>query len=432
MQVKHLDVESAATRMDLHPLRRKTPNTLVRQSAVSRSELRVVTQLKVISKCSLPGGSRSKSFAWKHIGELHYCPDEENSESEKAVLVDKDFLFCQPCLLREQNRYKANKNGHLSEVKRYSRSTSSSTMVEHLLQVHDIKEEKEETPSTSLAKFLKPDKACLQPAKNSQELAQDLAIWFSLDLEPFSKVEKKGFRHFMEKNMPKLEMPSESSVRRSALSETYDMVKRQVINDMEDVPAVCLLFDGWTDKYRMQSYMGIKAAYINQDWEFRIITISCKSLDLHTASSIADHIRKELQPFINIRKTKLYSTHDGAANMRKASSLLRVNKMTHCSAHAINLLLMADGVLKTVQLCVLIESCKEIVKCLNFKGHMIEEELKTMHDRDFIENMMEKIASAEEEISLDERFSLDQVVIANIETQFPIQISVYHSIMKSI
>lgn len=392
--------------------RKRTNKNVSVLSGISWRDRAEIAKLKVIPRIH-QGSSRSSAIAWHHIGELHFQKEEiiDGQTETRDILVDPDHFYCQVCLIKEQGKYEKAQNGHVSRVARYKRTTSTYSMNEHLETQHDIRPKKS-LPSTSsqmsMNQFLRKDKV-LPPAQSTCEIAEDIALWFALDLKPFSSIEQKGFKFFMAKNIPQIELPDEGSVRRTALRKLYSTLKDEVTEEICKAPAICLLFDGWTDKYKARGYLGLRVMYITE-WEPRIVTLSCKSLDSHTAESICKHVRAELASFIDDPSgIKLFSTHDGASNMKKTSRLLKVKFNAHCSAHVLNLLLVSDGIERTESLVDLIEKCQRIVKTLSFKGHIIEDELANSYDRDFIENVMNRVSAVEQELSLDDQFALEKV-----------------------
>ena len=128
------------------------------------------------------------------------------------------------------------------------------------------------------------------------------SVWFCLDLMPFNTVDKDVFNYFFSKNTPQFIKPNEATIRRVALLQVYDEVKLQLLEDLQNVRTLNIMFDCWTDKYRRQPYMGIRIAYVNDDWNYRIATVSCKVLASHTGEAIACHAKNELKSIIGKRK----------------------------------------------------------------------------------------------------------------------------------
>jgi len=83
-------------------------------------------------------------------------------------------------------------------------------------------------------------------------------LWIALDLEPFTTVNNTGLRYFFAKNFPHLYIPDESTLRKNYLQDVYDMVVDKVNADLENVPTINLMFDGWMDKYHAVHYLGLR------------------------------------------------------------------------------------------------------------------------------------------------------------------------------
>lgn len=94
---------------------------------------------------------------------------------------------------------------------------------------------------------------------------------------------------------------------------------------IQDVPAICIMFDGWTDKYRARPYVGLRVSFI-KDWKYHVVSLSCQVLVGHTGQQLADHVSNVINSFFRDPKKMIRSTcHDGAANMVKASKVLKVD-----------------------------------------------------------------------------------------------------------
>ena len=70
----------------------------------------------------------------------------------------------------------------------------------------------------------------------------------------------------------------------------------------------------------------------------------------------------------NYKQKVLFNTHDGAAVMTKTSKLLKVKECQHCTAQALNLLLMTDIITKNSSISGLLRKCKSVVKTLHYKA----------------------------------------------------------------
>jgi len=77
--------------------------------------------------------------------------------------------------------------------------------------------------------------------------------------------------------------------------------------------------------------------------------------------------------------------------MMKVSKLLKVTECQHCVAHAVNLLLMTDSLLKVQSIMVLVKKCKDIVTTLHFKCDLLEQEGKDTNNEVAANKLIEKI-----------------------------------------
>ena len=81
------------------------------------------------------------------------------------------------------------------------------------------------------------------------------------------------------------------------------------------------MFDGWTDRYKRYPYLGLRVAYVDDGWHYKVITLSLKVLEKHTGENMSAHVREELRQMgVQLQTMLVFTTHDGAANMVKAVS----------------------------------------------------------------------------------------------------------------
>jgi hypothetical protein len=91
----------------------------------------------------------------------------------------------------------------------------------------------------------------------------------------------------MGKHLPEVKFPHPTTLSKLALHDAYEDMKRQLSRDLAGVHTVNIMFDGWTDLHHKLPYLGIRIAYVNAEWEYRIATISCKVLLKHTGEAMA-------------------------------------------------------------------------------------------------------------------------------------------------
>lgn len=339
-------------------------------------------------------------------------------------------LCCRLCMDREQERYAKNNTGHISKVKSYGNS-STCTLKEHLRQEHHVTmnagDDDDEDIETKPAKGMvsghssvkgsfkqqklnfKRKVSRFEPYSSQYELNRDLTIWAAVDLQPFTFVEDRGMKFFFEKNFPQVMLPSRDTLARTGLFDVYDMVMAKLKLELLDVEgaAVCLMFDGWTDRYKRYPYLGLRMAYITNDWIFRVVTVSCKVLEKHSGESVSAHIREEMKLIgLDLQKVQLFTAHDGAANMLKTSQLLKASYHQHCIAHCLHLLLMTDGIKRIPDFVDLLDRCKAAISRLVYKSCVIEDEKAKTKDRAKMRDLYEKLTEIYDVLQADENVGM--------------------------
>ena len=214
---------------------------------------------------------------------------------------------------------------------------------------------------------------------------------------------------FFQKVCPSIELPSPTTLASIALDDVYKAVHFIVKDMISDTRSVYLLFDGWMDKHKACSFLGIRASFI-KNCKYRIVTLSCHVLPTHTSREVSEHVSMVLREFVgdNFAKHILLSfCHDGAANMLKSSQMLKVDHYQHCTAHALYLLLTVDSVNQVDELVTSLQKCKDVVSALHFKFGIIEDELTSKEDRTVMEKLKVKITAAQI-IDLDKQYAIDE------------------------
>ena len=105
------------------------------------------------------------------------------------------------------------------------------------------------------------------------EFNRDILIWFVPDLLAFENVAKPGFIDFMNKVLPAFDVPNLQTLAGTALNDVYLGVLAKVKQELSTVRSVCVMSDGWTDRYHGRSYVGIRVSFV-KEWKFRLLTLS--------------------------------------------------------------------------------------------------------------------------------------------------------------
>jgi hypothetical protein len=147
---------------------------------------------------------------------------------------------------------------------------------------------------------------------------------------------------------------------------------------------------------------------VDNDWLYKVITLSLKILPKHTATNMSAHVRQELAAHglhISGDATQIFTTHD--ANMVKASRFLRSSHFQYCIAHSLHLLLMNDEVNKVPEMVDLLQRCKSAVTKLDTKGYIVDNERAKCNDREATNVLADKFAAVSAVLQADDDISLD-------------------------
>jgi hypothetical protein len=347
--------------------------------------------------------ANTKAACWKYVGFLY-----ANEQCESPI--DSSRIFCRVCLDEQKTG-----GFHLSKVANFSLGTSTGNINRHLLDKHEIAVESSIAGTPLILNYL--SKHCSSSGSSvdatcatEHEINRDILIWFVRDMMAFDNVEKPGFVDFFGKHLSMVNLPKSQTLSGTALNDVYIAVSSKVKDELCDVQSICVMADGWTDRYRGRSYVGIRVSFI-KNWTYRLVTLSCQNMcGSHTGQALADHIKGVLSKFFRDPKKLLLTTcHDGASNMMKASQLLKSQSVQHCVAHALHLLINCDSLNRVLEIKLLVQQCRDIVTALHFKSGMLEDEETTAADLVVLEEIRSKIQRTQMILDVDDQFGLADI-----------------------
>ncbi|XP_046806260.1 uncharacterized protein LOC124419746 [Lucilia cuprina] len=245
----------------------------------------------------------------------------------KSVL--KKLHFCKICFEME-----------LTTLKGFSQVTSTSNLLTHLRNVHDI----ELKSKNSEASLKKTNEALSSSSKDKDTKfvnGRRVAEMCCVDLQAFNVVERKGFLKYMALVKPGLEFPTSRTIATTALQDVYNVYMSTVKDVLKSAPTkIALVLDLWTDNFKKLSYVNIKVHYCVN---FKITTASLTTEHFahpHTGSRIADCITSTVKSF-NLESREIHAVSDGGANIIAG---LRMSKMLRyeCMAHSLHRFIVHD------------------------------------------------------------------------------------------
>lgn len=227
-----------------------------------------------------------------------------------------------------------------------------------------------------------PSETVSLTAKDNKSLfIRRLSLMCCRDLNPFSIVDKPGFRSFLlQTGVVKdfNDIPDRSSVSRGGLDSVYDSTLQAVMQVIQTSPhVVSMTTDMWTDNYKRRSYITFTLHFCNDDFALKSVMLKTVVFTCqHTGENIKEEMMKTAAEFGLDSKKIIYVTDNGS-NVVKACKLAGVERLG-CIAHGVHNLITIDGISKTKLLQRIVSDVKDIVHTFVYKTSMMEEEGRKM------------------------------------------------------
>ena len=122
------------------------------------------------------------------------------------------------------------------------------------------------------------------------ELHQLMKSWFCRDLTPFETVDHPGLKGFFGKNVKHVNLPTPETLANSALDDIYEAIRIAVMNELAGIKSICIMMDGWMDKYKARPYLGVRLAFLKDDWSYEVVMLGCHVVPSQTARAVAEHV----------------------------------------------------------------------------------------------------------------------------------------------
>ena len=169
---------------------------------------------------------------------------------------------------------------HISEVANFSCGTSTGNINKHLFDKYEIVVESSQAGIplilSCITRLGKSDDGLTSMHITKHEFNRNILIWFVLDLLSFENVAKPGFTAFMKTILPASETPCPETLSGMALNDVYLAVFTKV-KELSQVRAICVMSDGWGDRYLGRAYVGIRVSFV-KNWEYKLLTLSCHAI----------------------------------------------------------------------------------------------------------------------------------------------------------
>ena len=175
-------------------------------------------------------------------------------------------------------------------------------------------------------------------------------------MRPVSVIEGTGFVNLVATLDPTYQVPSRKHIMK-VLHDMNDDVKVHLQAELESVENVALTTDHWTSR-AIDSYLGLTAHFITQDWELVAHVLTTKEVrERHTAVNVADDLQAVVDDW-NLAPKVAGITTDNARNMVAALAQLPWIRVS-CFAHTLQLA-VKEG-LKVPAVVEILARCRKIV-----------------------------------------------------------------------
>ena len=239
-----------------------------------------------------------------------------------------------------------------SKIFKFSGTTSN--LKNHLKLKHVLPKdlppiaETDQSPSTSRAIVLPESQPRIAASFNQlgsarkKKLDNLLLGLVTKDMQPFTIVEDKGFREFVQGLDPRYQLPSRKYISSSLLPSKYEETKSKLVHLLKQVDDIAITTDSWTSKQTL-SYTTVTGHFFSPAPSWELMSVVLKTIpitddyDDHSAASLALMMTDVFKECGIEGKVTSIAT-DNASVM--VSCVQRHLKLHHvrCFAHLLNLI----------------------------------------------------------------------------------------------
>jgi len=206
------------------------------------------------------------------------------------------MCYCQLCL---ETQIALGDKGHIAKVTNFASTTSSGNMNLHLSQRNNILTNSEKC--RSMMEYVKKysDSSAYGNISNKSDCDTRYRDLVLQGIASIWECRERWVCRLLQGECPSLHIPAPVTLGGTALEDTYQAVRSLLKTKMANVKSLCLMFGGWTDRYKARSYLGVRASFVQDDWLYSVVTLRCNVLTSHAACDVADHISHVLKNFFS-------------------------------------------------------------------------------------------------------------------------------------
>ncbi|EXX59676.1 hypothetical protein RirG_186940 [Rhizophagus irregularis DAOM 197198w] len=283
--------------------------------------------------------------------EITDVSENENDQTNNKDNKDRSFVWSHFEKITDDNGIKWARCKYCSNVKyKMDGKTCSSTgnLSRHLKSHMDKINLSTKKQADFMKKFLTQDTDERIPYSD-EIFREKLAIWITIDDQPFTVTECQEFKELVKVCNEKAELPSADTVRKDVLK-LYNKYRIDVKHMLQNVLGkLSFTLDCWTSTNNI-AFLGITCHFVDVDWCLKETLVDFIHLSgSHSGENLAKEFLKSIDEDFNILTKIMTITADNAANnntfLRKLEYVCRQKevKFDHkknnirCLAHIINL-----------------------------------------------------------------------------------------------
>lgn len=147
------------------------------------------------------------------------------------------------------------------------------------------------------------------------KIDNELLGLFIFDYQPFSVVEDRGFRNFVNHLNPSYSLPTRQTISNTLIPLEYEKCYERAKEEIKKVVNICLTTDCWTS-VKNEGHMAITGHYIDNNFKMSSILLSCDLLEEnHTTLNLASRFRDVLKDW-QLEKKVILVVSDNARNIK--------------------------------------------------------------------------------------------------------------------
>lgn len=248
-------------------------------------------------------------------------------------------------------------------------------------------------------------KAAQAKADEKYYVSRQLALVCAIDFEPFSLVERKGFKKLCDWYNIK-NLPTPQNLSDTALIDVYNFFKKKTIEILKDCEHIAITLDCWTDGHKKRAFIVFRV-HFNKEFKLGVVTLKTEFFPHpHTAQNIQKKILSTLEEF-SLSEKKILAVTDNGSNIVSGLQIAGIKRIS-CMAHNIHLFITKDIFANPDfnVLVIIVDKLKHIYKALTYKHEEMVQYAQINKQMQFM-SLIENAIDIDELNNFDDQYHLN-------------------------